>query len=69
MHHQKGSIRKKNLPLQNMGKILQLLCHFPLTKALALGKDLYETVDVKAKVLKKAGNKQVIIKDDEKAKL
>ena len=34
----------------------------------ALGKDLYETVDVKAKVLKKAENKQVIIKDDEKAK-
>ena len=34
----------------------------------ALGKDLYETVDVKAKVLKKAENKQVIIKDGEKAK-
>ncbi|XP_022803609.1 uncharacterized protein LOC111340950, partial [Stylophora pistillata] len=34
----------------------------------ALGKDLYQIVDVKAKVLKKAENKQVIIKDGEKAK-
>lgn len=35
-HHQKGSIHeKKNLPLQNMQKFLQLLCHFLLTKALA----------------------------------
>ena len=34
----------------------------------ALGKDLYESVDVKAKVLKKTENKQVIINDGEKAK-
>lgn len=34
----------------------------------ALGKDLYETVDVTAKVLKKTENKQVIIKDGQKAK-
>ena len=29
----------------------------------ALGKDLYETLDIKAKVLKKQENKQVLIKD------
>ena len=28
-----------------------------------LGKDLYETLDIKAKVLKKQENKQVLIKD------
>lgn len=29
----------------------------------ALGKDLYETIAIKAKVLKKHENKQVLIKD------
>ena len=29
----------------------------------ALGKDLYETLDIKAKVLKKQENKEVLIKD------
>jgi hypothetical protein len=34
----------------------------------ALEKDVYETLDVKAKVLKKQENKQVTVKDGEKAK-
>lgn len=38
------------------------------TIAQALEKDLYETVDIKAKVLKKQENKQVIAKDGKKAK-
>ena len=33
-----------------------------------LGKDLYETIDIKAKVLKKQENKKVLIKDFVKAK-